>query len=42
MMSERNLREATAKQGRRDTEVFVDTAVRFIDRWKELRPLQRP
>jgi len=40
--SERNPREATAEQGRRDTEVFVDAAVRFIDRWKELRPPQRP
>jgi creatinine amidohydrolase len=40
--SERNPREATAEQGRRDTEAFVDGAVRFIDRWKELRPLQRP
>jgi creatinine amidohydrolase len=40
--SERNPREATAEQGRRDTEAFVDAAVRFIDRWKELRPLQRP
>jgi creatinine amidohydrolase len=33
--SERNPREATAEQGRRDVEVFVDAAVRFIDRWKE-------
>jgi creatinine amidohydrolase len=40
--SERNPREATAEQGRRATEAFVDAAVRFIDRWKELRPLQRP
>jgi creatinine amidohydrolase len=40
--SERNTREATAEQGRRATEGFVDAAVRFIDRWKELRPLQRP
>jgi creatinine amidohydrolase len=40
--SERNPREATAEQGRRTTEAFVDAAVRFIDRWKELRPLQRP
>ena len=35
-------REATAEQGRRASEAFVDGAVRFIDRWKELRPLQRP
>jgi len=40
--SERNPREATAEQGRRATEGFVDAAVRFIDRWKELRPMQRP
>jgi creatinine amidohydrolase len=40
--NERNPREATAEQGRRTTEAFVDAAVRFIDRWKELRPLQRP
>jgi len=40
--SERDPREATVEQGRRDTEAFVDAAVRFIDRWKELRPLQRP
>jgi creatinine amidohydrolase len=31
--SERNPREATAERGRRDVEVFVDVAVRFIDRW---------
>src|SRR5262245_7879208 len=40
--SERDPREATAEQGRRATEAFVAAAVRFIDRWKELRPLQRP
>jgi creatinine amidohydrolase len=38
--SERNPRDATAEQGRRSTEAFVDAAVRFIDRWKELRPNQ--
>ena len=36
--SERDPREATVEQGRRATETFVDAAVRFIDRWKELRP----
>ena len=40
--SERNPREATAEQGRRATEAFVEAAVRFIDRWKELRPMQSP
>jgi len=39
--SERDPREATAEQGKRATDVFVDAAVRFIERWKQLRPLQR-
>jgi creatinine amidohydrolase len=36
--SERDPREATAEQGRRSTDSFVDSAVRFIERWKQLRP----
>ena len=36
--SERNPGEATAEQGRRATEAFVDAAVRFIERWRALRP----
>jgi creatinine amidohydrolase len=40
--SERDPRDATAAQGQRATDAFVDTAVRFIDRWKQLRPMQRP
>jgi len=36
--SERDPREATAEQGRRSTDAFVDSAVRFIERWKQLRP----
>ena len=40
--SERDPREATAETGRRSTEAFVDAAVRFIERWKTLRPLARP
>jgi creatinine amidohydrolase len=40
--SERNPREATADQGRRSTEAFVDAAVRFIERWKSLRQPSRP
>jgi creatinine amidohydrolase/Fe(II)-dependent formamide hydrolase-like protein len=36
--SERDPSDATAEQGRRATEAFVDGAVRFIERWKELRP----
>jgi creatinine amidohydrolase len=39
--SERDPREATADEGRRATDAFVDTAVRFIDRWKQLRPMDR-
>lgn len=30
--------EATAEEGRVETERFVDAAVRFIERWRELRP----
>ena len=37
--SERDPHEATAEQGRRATETFVDAAVRFIERWKALRPM---
>ena len=40
--SERDPHEATAEQGRRATETFVDSAVRFIERWKALRPLSHP
>ena len=35
----RDPKEATLEQGRIETEVYVDAAVRFIERWKELRPL---
>ena len=38
--SERDPKEATAEQGRLATEIFVEGAVRFIERWKELRPIQ--
>jgi creatinine amidohydrolase len=34
----RDPREATADEGRLETERFVDAAVRFIERWRELRP----
>ena len=37
--SERDPHEATAEQGRRATESFVDAAVKFIERWKALRPM---
>ena len=36
--SERDPKEATAEEGRRATEAFVEGAVRFIERWKQLRP----
>jgi creatinine amidohydrolase/Fe(II)-dependent formamide hydrolase-like protein len=39
--SQRNPREATAELGRRDTEEYVDAAVRFIERWKQLEPFTR-
>ncbi len=35
---ERDPAEATAERGRVTTERFVDAAVRFIERWNELRP----
>ena len=38
--SERDPRDATAEQGRRATESFVDASVRFIERWKQIRPMQ--
>ena len=34
----RDPKEATAEQGRADTERFVNAAVQFINRWKQLRP----
>ena len=37
----RDPREATADAGRRETENFVQAAVKFIDRWKQLRPMNR-
>ena len=38
--SERDTREASADQGRAETEAFVTAAVQFIERWRTLRPLQ--
>ena len=40
--SVRDPAEATAEQGRRATDAFVEGAVRFIERWKELRPMRSP
>ena len=37
----RDPREGTAEQGRRETENFVQAAVRFIERWNQLRPMNR-
>jgi creatinine amidohydrolase len=37
--SVRDPKEASLEAGRVETEVFVDAAVRFIERWKELRPM---
>jgi creatinine amidohydrolase len=34
----RDPKEATVEDGRLDTERFVEAAVRFIERWRELRP----
>jgi creatinine amidohydrolase len=36
----RNPNDATADAGRRETERFVDAAVKFIERWKQLRPMK--
>ena len=38
---QRDPREGTAEQGRRETENFVQAAVRFIERWQQLRPMAR-
>lgn len=37
----RDPHDATAAAGRSDTENFVQAAVRFIERWKQLRPMAR-
>jgi creatinine amidohydrolase len=37
--SERDPKEARLESGKADTEAFVAAAVRFIERWNELRPL---
>jgi creatinine amidohydrolase len=36
--TQRDTREASAEQGRIETEAFVNAAVQFIERWKTLRP----
>jgi len=37
----RDPREGTAEEGRRATENFVQAAVKFIERWNQLRPMNR-
>ncbi len=37
----RDLQESTAEQGRDESLRFVDAAVQFIERWKQLRPFNR-
>jgi creatinine amidohydrolase len=37
----RDPREGTAEAGRRETENFVQAAVKFIERWNQLRPMTR-
>jgi creatinine amidohydrolase len=37
----RDPKEATAEAGRRSAENFVQAAVKFIERWNELRPMDR-
>ena len=38
--SVRDLEESSVERGRREAEAFVDAAVAFIERWKELRPME--
>jgi len=38
---QRDPREGTAEQGRRETENFVQAAVKFIERWNQLRPMNQ-
>ena len=38
--SVRDLEGSDLARGRRDAEAFVDAAVGFIERWKELRPME--
>ncbi len=37
---QRDPREATAGQGQREAENFVQAAVQFIERWRQLRPMR--
>ena len=37
----RDPKESTVEQGREETQSFVNAAVQFIERWKQLRPMKR-
>ncbi len=37
----RDLDDSSVEQGREATEAFVNAAIQFIERWKELRPMTR-
>jgi creatinine amidohydrolase len=39
--SERDPQEATVEQGRAETLNFINAAVQFIERWKQLRPMEQ-
>jgi creatinine amidohydrolase len=39
--SERDPLDASIEQGRAETKNFVDAAVRFVERWKALRPMEQ-
>jgi len=38
--SVRDLEESTVERGRQAAEAFIEAAVRFIERWKNLRPME--
>ena len=38
--SARDLEASSAERGRREAQAFIDAAVAFIERWKELRPME--
>jgi len=38
--SDRDTRDASAEQGRRVNEAFVEAAVQFIEQWRNLKPLE--
>ena len=38
--SARDTRSASAEEGREDSEALVNASIQFIERWKQLKPLQ--